>query len=43
VILKRVNTAFMLDERYQPGPPLFRWQGSASVAADGAPFDLPIR
>ena len=43
VRLKRVNTAFMLDERYQPGPPLLRWQGTAAVEADGAPFDLPIR
>ena len=43
VILKRVNTAFMLDDRYQPGPPLLRWQGTATVDADGAPFDLPIR
>ena len=43
VILRRVNTAFMLDERYQPGAALLRWQGTASLRADGAPFDLPVR
>jgi hypothetical protein len=43
VILKRVNTAFLLDERYQPGPPLLHWQGTAAIQADGAPFDLPVR
>jgi len=43
VILKRVNTAFLLDERYQPGPPLLHWQGTAAIEADGAPFDLPVR
>jgi hypothetical protein len=43
VILRRVNTVFMLDERYQPGPPLLQWQGTAAIVADGAPFDLPIR
>jgi hypothetical protein len=41
--LKRVNTAFLLDERYQPGPPLLHWLGNAAIQADGAPFDLPIR
>jgi hypothetical protein len=43
VILRRVNTVFMLDERYQPGPPLLHWQGTAAIVADGPPFDLPIR
>jgi hypothetical protein len=43
VILKRVNTVFLLDERYRPGPSLVHWQGTAAIDADGAPFDLPIR
>jgi hypothetical protein len=43
VILTRVNTAFLLDERYQPGPALLHWQGTASIEPDGAPFDLPVR
>ena len=43
VILRRVNTVFMLDERYQPGPPMLQWQGSKAIRADGPPFDLPIR
>jgi hypothetical protein len=43
VILRRVNTVFMLDERYQPGPPIVHWQGTAAIVADGPPFDLPIR
>jgi hypothetical protein len=43
VILRRVNTVFMLGERYHPGPPMLHWQGTAAIDADGAPFDLPIR
>jgi hypothetical protein len=43
VILRRVNTVFMLDERYQPGPPMVQWQGTAAIVVDGPPFDLPIR
>jgi hypothetical protein len=43
VVLKRVNTAFMLDEQYQPGPPVLHWQGTAAIVADGTPFDLPVR
>jgi hypothetical protein len=43
VMLRRVNTVFMLDERYQPGPPMLQWQGAAAIHADGTPFDLPIK
>src|SRR5262252_8722424 len=43
VMLRRVNTVFMLDERYQPGPPILSWQGAAAIHADGTPFDFPIR
>jgi len=43
VMLRRVNTVFMLDERYQPGPSILHWQGAAAIDADETPFDLPIR
>jgi hypothetical protein len=43
VRLTRVNTLFMLDEAYRPGPPLLQWQGAATLAPDSAPFDLPIK
>jgi hypothetical protein len=43
VMLRRVNTVFMLDQQYQPGPPMLHWQGTAAIHADGAPFDLPIK
>jgi len=42
VRLTRVNTLFMLDEAFRPGPPLVHWQGGATLAPDGVPFDLPI-
>jgi len=42
VRLTRVNTVFMLDESYRPGPPLLHWRGDATLAADGPPFDLAI-
>jgi hypothetical protein len=43
VMLRRINTVFMLDERYQPGPPMLQWRGAEAIQADGAPFDLPIK
>jgi hypothetical protein len=43
VRLRRVNTVFMLDDRYQPGPSMLQWQGAAAITPDGTPFDLPIR
>ncbi|HKB10922.1 MAG TPA: hypothetical protein VKD69_09710, partial [Vicinamibacterales bacterium] len=43
VMLRRVNTVFMLDSSHRPGPPLIQWQGAAAIHADGAPFDLPIK
>jgi hypothetical protein len=43
VLLKRINTIFMLDEQYQPGPRLLEWHGAARLDADGAPFELAIR
>lgn len=43
VRLTRVNTVFMLDDRYRPGPSLLRWTGDAALTVDGPPFDLPIK
>jgi hypothetical protein len=43
VRLTRINKVFMLDGRYLPGPSLLEWQGTATIMAGGAPFDLPIR
>src|SRR5262249_821751 len=42
VRLTRINTVFMLDDRYQPGSSLLQWRGRAGIDADCAPFDLPI-
>ena len=43
VTLTRINTVFMLDERYQPGPSMLQWQGAAAIDPDGRPFELPIK
>ena len=43
VHLTRINTLFLLDDGYRPGRPLLRWAGSATLAPDGAPFDLAVR
>ena len=42
VRLTRINTVFLLDEGFRPGPSLLRWSGDATLAADGPPFDLAI-
>jgi len=42
VRLRRINTVFLLDTDFRPGPPLLRWSGDATLPADGAPFDLAI-
>src|SRR5438105_10272622 len=42
VRLTRINTVFLLDEEFRPGPSLLRWSGDATLAADGPPFDLAI-
>jgi hypothetical protein len=43
VHLTRVNTVFMLDDTYQPGPSLLHWTGDAMLEPGGRPFDLPIK
>jgi hypothetical protein len=40
--LRRINKLFLLDDRYQPQPSLLAWQGTATIAVGGAPFELPI-
>ena len=42
VRLTRINTMFMLNTRYEPGPSLRRWQGAVSISASGPPFDLVV-
>ena len=42
VRLTRINTMFMLNARYEPGPSLRRWQGAVSISASGPPFDLVV-
>jgi len=42
VRLTRVNTVFMLDERYQPGPSMFSWTGAAALTLDGGWRELPF-
>ena len=37
--LRRVNTVFMLDDNYRPGPALLRWTGSVTVGLE-APVDI---
>ena len=43
VRLRRINSLFLLDDRYEPQASLLTWQGTATIAAGGAPFELPIR
>jgi len=43
VHLTRVNTVFMLDDTYQPGPSLLQWTGDVMLEPGGRPFDLSIR
>jgi len=42
VVLTRVNTVFMLDGQYQPGPALFTWRGSIALPVEGAWRELPF-
>jgi hypothetical protein len=43
VHLTRINTVFMLDEHYVPGPPLLTWQGSQRLRAGAEPFEVASR
>jgi hypothetical protein len=43
VRLTRLNTMFVLDAHYVPGPSLIHWEGAATIAAGGPPLDLTIQ
>jgi hypothetical protein len=38
-----LNTMFMLDEQFVPGPRLFEWRGAAELRAGGPALDLPVK
>jgi hypothetical protein len=42
VRLMRINTVFMLDDRFAPGPSILKWQGAATIRAGGEPFEVRI-
>lgn len=42
VQLTRINKMFMLDERYLPGPSILKWEGSQTIRAGSAPFEVRI-
>jgi len=42
VRLTRVNTVFMLDDRFQPQPSMFSWTGSTTLTLDGDWRELPF-
>ena len=42
VQLTRINKMFMLDERYVPGPSILKWEGSQTIRAGSAPFEVRI-
>jgi hypothetical protein len=43
VHLTRINSVFMLDEQYLPGPSLLSWRGSETIRAGGEPFEVALR
>ncbi len=38
----RINTVFMLDERFVPGTHILRWEGTAHLRPGGPPFELRV-
>jgi hypothetical protein len=38
----RLNTVFMLDQNYVPGPRLVSWQGTAELQPGAPPLEIPI-
>ncbi len=42
VQLTRINKMFMLDERLLPGPSILKWEGSQTIRAGSAPFEVRI-
>jgi hypothetical protein len=43
VRLTHINKVFLLDERFVPGPSLLKWEGTATIAAGGPPFEVKIQ
>lgn len=41
--LTRVNALFALDDRFEPGPSLLKWEGSAELRPGGPPLEIPVR
>ena len=42
VRLMRINTVFMLDEHFLPGPSILKWEGPVMIRAGGDPFEVGI-
>jgi hypothetical protein len=42
VHLERINTVFMLDDQYRPGPPILQRAGSASIDVGGPAFEITV-
>jgi hypothetical protein len=43
VTLRRLNQVFMLDERFQPGPSMLRWNGAVELKGESGPAAIPAR
>jgi hypothetical protein len=41
--LTRINQAFVLDDRFVPGPSIASWQGSIELRPGGVPFEVPVK
>lgn len=39
----RLNRVFALNERFEPGPDVLRWAGTAVLRPGGPPFEMPVR
>jgi hypothetical protein len=43
VRLTRINSVFMLDETYRPGPSRVQWQGERTLEPGGSPVEFALR
>ena len=41
VVLRRINTVFMMDDHYVPGPPALTWSGRVEAVGNGAAATVP--
>ena len=39
---RRLNTLFMLDDRFRPGRSLLKWDGDAALEAGGTPLEIHV-